>query len=163
MEKTFKSKHYKVFDRVVLWVVIIIIVCKVIPIEFSDVIVRMDVNLISSLFLVAVIVLWIVVQLFKRNSGLKFVWSVTLSLLMLSLACVVAFLIFMGQCVWEDSKEVYVSIKGNEKIRLRMLNCGATTDYSNAYFYVKSLNSKMNLVWKTDTNVLNKQEWEKVK
>ena len=75
---------------------------------------------------------------------------------------VVCFFIVLTPCVTEEGRELYKEKSSNGKIIVRLLNCGATTDYSRNVYYIKPITPMFNFIWKTDTTEINKNNYVKI-
>lgn len=162
MNKIAKYYPNTLLGKTILIISLIKVIGILIPIEFSNSTFRENCNSFISLAITVSCFVWVLIQLLTRSSGLNIFIGFILSIPIFCVFAFVSFLLFIGPCIWQDGKDMYTRKKGNAKIVLRMLNCGATTDYSYQHYYVKPLTPLFNIVWKVDTSSINREEWEEV-
>jgi hypothetical protein len=139
------------------------IISLFVPIEFNYTEFRENSKIIHNAILIILFFLWVIIELTKPNSGIKW-WEALMILIPFS--CMILFLCFfilLMPCITEEGITLYKEKSSNGKIVERMLNCGATTDYSYSIYYIKPITPAFNFIWKIDTTNINKNDYVKVR
>lgn len=133
-----------------------------IPLEFNDSIFRENFRLCHALSIIILAFIWILLRIYDGSSTKNVIKFILLSIPISFIFMITSFILYIGPCIWEEGRNEYVQKDGGARIQERMLNCGATTDYSYQHYYVKPVSPFLNFIWQVDTTQINKGNWTRV-
>lgn len=133
------------FEKLLAIVAILKLLNLVLPVEFSNNNFRESVTFYHNTILITFLFIYLLIKVLSDKSGLE-VWARVLLLIPLITVFLltISMVLFMGVCKYEEVEILYVEKHGNAMISRRRTNCGATTDYSYATYYIKPLTSYLN-------------------
>jgi hypothetical protein len=150
------------FDRVLFFFFYAKIISIFLPLEFNNVEFREYFKISHNFILAILLFTWVAIEINKPNSGVK-LWTILTILVPASfIMLIVCFFIVLMPCMTEEGRELYKEKSGNGKIIVRLLNCGATTDYSREVYYITPITPLFNFIWKTDTTKIDKNDYVKI-
>jgi hypothetical protein len=161
-KEIFKYTPSSHFDRILFIVFYGKIISIFLPLEFNSQEFRENFKIIHNFVLIILLFVWVVLELNKPNSGMKW-WTFLILIIPLSfIIFLICFFVLLIPCITEEGREIYKEKNGSGKIVERRLNCGATTDYDDSIYYIKPITPLFNFIWKTDTLAIDKNKYQRL-
>lgn len=143
-------------------VTVLVVLLKLLPFEFNDYELQRSANTGATYTLLTALFFALEAELFSQEHKIKAVWSVLVSVPLFISFSIVGLFFYVGRCVDGPDEVAFTKPAEPGAVVLRCSNCGATTDYSDNYYYVRPILGIINYVRSVDLANLKDEGWKKL-